>query len=411
MVQDVVAPGPARRPRGRRAQILAVAAEQFHRSGYHQVALAEVAAAVGITAPALYRHFRGKHELLRQAVQAVQAGLDALSRAVAGAAQAAAGRPAAGPALLAEALAQVALEQRALGTLWQRDARLLPPAKRAGLRRALRADVRLAARLLTDARPELPYFGAELTVWSALSICGSLSYHTFAPPRRRFERLLRELLSALFAASCDDHPASARPGPARPAEARPVNRREQLLVTAVRLFHERGFDNVSTDQLGAAVGIAGPSLYKHFPTKAELLAAALVRCRDRLWHEVGTALADATDPAQALDRGLTAYIDFALRHHHYLGAMVSETDRLPEPDRKAALDFRRDFLRVWVGLLQQIRPDYDQAEARIRVHAMFALVNDAVRNPPYATRPDLAPACATWRRRCWGWPRRNRFER
>lgn len=74
--------------------------------------------------------------------------------------------------------------------------------------------------------------------------------------------------------------------------------------------------------------------------------------------------------------------------------MVSETDRLPEPDRKAALDFRRDFLRVWVGLLQQIRPDYDQAEARIRVHAMFALVNDAVRNPhtpPAPTSPPPAP--------------------
>lgn len=73
--------GSARRPRGRRTQILAVAAEQFHQRGYHQVAMAEVAAAVGITAPALYRHYRGKPELLRQAVRG---GLDELAAAVNG---------------------------------------------------------------------------------------------------------------------------------------------------------------------------------------------------------------------------------------------------------------------------------------------------------------------------------------
>ncbi|MFD0348103.1 helix-turn-helix domain-containing protein [Kitasatospora aburaviensis] len=47
-----------------------------------------------------------------------------------------------------------------------------------------------------------------------------------------------------------------------------------------------GFDNVSTDQLGAAVGISGPSVYRHFESKQQLLAASLVRSRERLWHEV-----------------------------------------------------------------------------------------------------------------------------
>ncbi|WP_431684130.1 hypothetical protein [Kitasatospora sp. KL5] len=76
--------------------------------------------------------------------------------------------------------------------------------------------------------------------------------------------------------------------------------------------------------------------------------------------------------------------------------MLSETERLDPPDRRAAVDFRRDFLRVWVGLLQQVRPDYDTAEARIRIHAMFALVNDGVRHRPGGTGPAadalLAPA-------------------
>lgn len=390
--------GPGRRPRGRRTQILAVAAEQFHRRGYHQVAMAEVAAAVGITAPALYRHYRGKPELLRQSVCG---GLAELAAALAKLPEGPAdglpqgpvqgpvqGAAADGPAALAAALAQVALDQRTLATLWQRDARLLPPAQRAELRRSLRSCVDAAGRRLTAARPELDRGRAELLVWSALSAAGSLSYHTFAPPRRRFERLLTDLLLGLLTAS-PGSPHSVPPG--RPPESGPPGRREELLAAAVRLFDERGFDNVSTDRLGAAVGIAGPSLYKHFPAKADLLAAALVRCRERLGHEVVAVLLAAGEPAQRLAEGLRAYTAFARRHRHYLGAMVSETERLAAPDRKAALDFRRDFLRIWVELLRQVHPGYDKAEARIRVHAMFALVNDGVRNSSSATGAELAP--------------------
>ncbi|TQF04694.1 TetR/AcrR family transcriptional regulator [Kitasatospora acidiphila] len=374
-----------RRPRGRRTQILLAAAEQFHRRGYHQVAMAEVAAAVGITAPALYRHYRGKPELLRQAVRG---GLDELDRAV----TAAGTRPERGPVALAEALAAVALDQRALGTLCQRDARLLPAAQRSELRRQLCATVRSGAGQLRAARAELATSEAELLLWSALSVGGSLSYHTFAPPRRRFEQLLSGLLCGVLDAQVDT--ASDVRSKRRVDEDEPVGRREELLAAAVRLFDERGFDNVSTDRIGAAVGIAGPSLYKHFPTKVDLLAAALVRCRERLWHEVAGTLTGPGEPTAMLVNGLAAYVDFARRHHHYLGAMVSETERLAEPDRTRAVDFRRDFLRLWVDLLRQVRPEYDKAEARIRVHAMFALVNDGVRHPAWRRTGQPAPGLA-----------------
>ncbi|MFJ7274894.1 TetR/AcrR family transcriptional regulator [Kitasatospora sp. NPDC098663] len=376
-----------RRPPGRRAQILAVAADRFHRSGYHQVSMAEVAAGAGITAPALYRHFRGKPELLDRAVRL---GLDALACGLRGART---------TGDLGAALAAVAVGHRPLGTLVQRDARLLPPARRAALRRELRADVALMTAVLCAGRPELPGPDAELLCWSALSACTGLSYQSAAPQPRRAEAVLRDLVAAVLAASPGDAaPATVRapvpdpaPDPVAPGtpEPRPQARREELLAAAVRLFHQRGFDNVSTDQLGAAVGISGPSVYRHFDSKAQLLAASLVRSRERLWQEVDGAFAAAAGPEAALVAGLGAYVGFALRNGDYLGAMLSETERLAPPDRRVAVDFRRDFLRTWVGLLRRVRPEYDAVEARIRVHALFALVNDGVRNRPHSARPDL----------------------
>ncbi|MFE2721266.1 TetR/AcrR family transcriptional regulator [Kitasatospora sp. NPDC059327] len=367
-----------RRPpaRSRQAQILAVAAERFHRSGYHQVSMTEVAAGVGITAPALYRHFRGKPELLDRTLRV---GLDELAGGL---------RAATTTSAVGAVLAAVAVGHRPLGTLVQRDARLLPPVRRAALRRELRADVALMAAVLRAERPELGSAEAELLCWSALSAGAGLSYQSAVPQPRRAERLLRELIAAILAVPLDGTSPDPR-GRAPVASSRPRSRREELLAVAVRLFHRRGFDNVSTDQLGAAVGIAGPSVYRHFDSKAQLLAASLVRSRERLWHEVEGAIAVAAGPGPALEAALAAYVDFARRNGDYLGAMVSETERLAAPDRRVAVDFRRDFLRTWVDLLRQVRPEYDAAEARIRVHALFALVNDGVRNPPYRDRPDL----------------------
>ncbi|MFE2411290.1 TetR/AcrR family transcriptional regulator [Kitasatospora sp. NPDC059408] len=366
-----------RRPPGRRAQILAVAADRFHRSGYHQVSMTEVAAGVGITAPALYRHFRGKPELLDRAVRL---GLDALADGL---------RAAGSTADLGAALAVVAVGHRPLGTLVQRDARLLPPARRAALRRELRADVAAMSAVLRAEHPELPEPDVELLCWSALSACAGLSYQSAAPQPRRAEAVLREVVAAVLAVTFDGAGSGSGDGAAPAAVPGRQPRREELLAAAVRLFHERGFDNVSTDQLGAAVGISGPSVYRHFDSKAQLLAASLVRSRERLWHEVEGAISAAAGPEEALAAGLAAYVGFARRNGDYLGAMLSETERLAPPDRRVAVDFRRDFLRTWVGLLRRVRPEYDAAEARIRVHALFALVNDGVRNRPHSARPDL----------------------
>jgi TetR/AcrR family transcriptional regulator of autoinduction and epiphytic fitness len=58
--------------------------------------------------------------------------------------------------------------------------------------------------------------------------------------------------------------------------------REDAIVTTVnRLLAEKGFDAMTVDEVAAEVGIAKASLYKHFPSKEDLAAAAMVRVMDR----------------------------------------------------------------------------------------------------------------------------------
>lgn len=58
-------------------------------------------------------------------------------------------------------------------------------------------------------------------------------------------------------------------------------REEAIVQAASRLLAEKGFDLMTVDEVAAEVGIAKASLYKHFPSKEALAAAAMVKVLDR----------------------------------------------------------------------------------------------------------------------------------
>ena len=56
-----------------------------------------------------------------------------------------------------------------------------------------------------------------------------------------------------------------------------MSRRESILTEATKLIATHGYPGVSTEDIGASVGISGPSVYNHFPAKSDILAAAMLR--------------------------------------------------------------------------------------------------------------------------------------
>ncbi len=72
-------------------------------------------------------------------------------------------------------------------------------------------------------------------------------------------------------------------GPRRSSfKAQMLQAREDAIIQAVnKLLAEKGFDLMTVDEVAAEVGIAKASLYKHFPSKEDLAAAAMVRVLDR----------------------------------------------------------------------------------------------------------------------------------
>ena len=76
--------------------------------------------------------------------------------------------------------------------------------------------------------------------------------------------------------------------------------REEAIILAVnRLLAEKGFEAMTVDEVAADVGIAKASLYKHFPSKEDLAAAAMVRMMGRAREFLAT-LGDDLSPLERL---------------------------------------------------------------------------------------------------------------
>src|SRR3954467_4926091 len=81
------------------------------------------------------------------------------------------------------------------------------------------------------------------------------------------------------------------------ADADRPSRREQILQAAAQLFAERGSRAVGVDDVGAAVGVTGPAIYRHFASKDAMLAEMLLRISERLLDGGKECVTTSTDPA------------------------------------------------------------------------------------------------------------------
>ncbi|MGW1463981.1 SACE_7040 family transcriptional regulator [Streptomyces sp. NPDC001493] len=172
-------------------------------------------------------------------------------------------------------------------------------------------------------------------------------------------------------------------------------RREQILREAALLFAERGFHGVGVDEIGAAVGISGPGLYRHFPGKDAMLSELLVGISERLLtggrlRVEEDAAAPESSPDALLDALIEGHIDFALDDRPLITLHDRELDRLRDADRKRVRRLQREYVEIWVSVARTRYPVLTEAEARVTVHAVFGLLNSTPRLAHPEALPDRA---------------------
>jgi AcrR family transcriptional regulator len=146
---------------------------------------------------------------------------------------------------------------------------------------------------------------------------------------------------------------------------------------------EKGFQAVRIEDIGAAAGVSGPAIYRHFPNKEALLVELLVGISTRLLAGARTVVAEAGDPLAALTGLIEFHLDFALGESDLIRIQDRDLAHLPASAQRQVRRAQRSYVEIWVTVQREVQTDLDEADARLMAHAVFGLLNST----PHSMKP------------------------
>jgi AcrR family transcriptional regulator len=154
-----------------------------------------------------------------------------------------------------------------------------------------------------------------------------------------------------------------------------ADRQAAFLEEAARLFAERGFSGVSLEELGSAVGVSGPAVYRHFANKQALLGAILLRVSERLLAGGQGVITAHESPEDRLEALIRFHVDFALTDSDVIRVQDRDLASLSDEDRHTVRRLQREYVELWMAVLADIHPERAESDLRVRAHACFGLIN------------------------------------
>lgn len=142
---------------------------------------------------------------------------------------------------------------------------------------------------------------------------------------------------------------------------------------ATRLFQEKGYHATGMDDIGAAAGITGPAIYRHFKNKEEILETMLTERSAEVLARARQIVDDAAEPREALEGLVDLYVEMAFENPALAFVALYER-RTIRGDLRATIErAERLYFEEWVHALVQVRPELSDTEARVMVHAVTGL--------------------------------------
>ncbi len=156
------------------------------------------------------------------------------------------------------------------------------------------------------------------------------------------------------------------------------SKREEILAASLKLFRERGVNGVGIDEIGAAAGISGSTIYHYFENKSAIVLDAYDRAGERVAVGAHDALRASTSPDDALDRLVRSYVAVAADNVDLIVVTSRDADCLPASELPRLSRRRRTIRDGWASALGPTRPELSEPEVRLLVRTLFPLVNQAV---------------------------------
>lgn len=160
---------------------------------------------------------------------------------------------------------------------------------------------------------------------------------------------------------------------ARGATIHADNRRDELLRAAARLFARSGFEATSMRDIAGEVGMIAGSMYYHFPSKEDLIAAVYARGVTQITAAVRAAIDGARPPWDRLEAACIAHLQELLAENAFARVMTADLSRLPPALRRRLVTRRDTYEAIFVEILDVLPLPAGTDRRLLRLHVLGAL--------------------------------------
>lgn len=152
-------------------------------------------------------------------------------------------------------------------------------------------------------------------------------------------------------------------------------RTAEIRDAALELFTAHGYEATTMTDIGAKVGIRGPSLYKHVASKQELLLDIMSGTMDALLAEHERAISGTTEPVERLRRSVEAHVRYHARNRREAFVGNRELRSLVEPHRTTIVSRRAEYAQRFRTLIDEgvAAGHFRVASARLATYAILDL--------------------------------------
>lgn len=170
----------------------------------------------------------------------------------------------------------------------------------------------------------------------------------------------------------------AAPDVEPPTRIRDPARKDRILVAAADLVARRGFHAVSMSDIGHAAGITGSGIYRHFDSKSAVLVSLFEQAIDNLLMDEHAIVESVADLRLALNRLIDGQVEFVVGDRELAQVYHNEINNLPDEDSRRLRRKQRMYIEEWVHLLDELRDDLSDADARAMVHAAIGAIQSSL---------------------------------
>lgn len=155
----------------------------------------------------------------------------------------------------------------------------------------------------------------------------------------------------------------------------------RLVAATIELLEEGGYARADVASITKRAGVAAGTLYRHFPSKAELFVEVFRTVCDREYEAMRVAGEAAGTAGQRVDAVVAVFAERALANPRLAWALLAEpVDPLVDAER---LDFRRRYRDLIAGLLDKgvIAGELPEQNTQLAAAALVGAIGDGLVGP------------------------------